>query len=60
MGPLSTMAGIFIVNCISAGAAAKLRERGVEPMVFVSANADGAEQRNQSLRAFMRNRIRGL
>jgi uncharacterized phosphosugar-binding protein len=60
MGPQSTMAGIFIVNCISAGAAAKLWERGVEPMVFVSANGDGAEQRNKSLREFMRNRIRGL
>lgn len=60
MCPLSTMAGIFIVNCISAGAAQRLMERGIEPMVFVSANVDGAEQRNKLLLEFMRRRVRGL
>jgi uncharacterized phosphosugar-binding protein len=60
MCPLSTIAGIFIVNCISAGAVKRLLERGTEPMVFVSANVDGADDRNRTLMEFMRRRVRGL
>lgn len=59
-GPASTMAGIFIANCISGMAARKLIESGFDPPVFVSANCDGADERNRPLLDFLRERIRGL
>jgi uncharacterized phosphosugar-binding protein len=58
--PTSTLAGIFIVNCISGMAAQKILEKGAEPPVFLSANMDGADERNRKLLDFMRARIRGL
>jgi uncharacterized phosphosugar-binding protein len=58
--PTSTLAGIFIVNCISGMAAQKILERGSEPPVFLSANLDGADEHNRKLLDFMRSRIRGL
>lgn len=60
MGPVSTMAGVFIANSISGMAARKLLDRGFEPPVFMSANCDGADERNQTLLDFLRERIRGL
>jgi uncharacterized phosphosugar-binding protein len=60
VGPTSTVAGIFIVNCISGMAARKLLERRFDPPVFLSANYDGADEQNQRLLEFMRRRIRGL
>lgn len=58
--PTSTLAGVFIVNCISGMAAEKILEKGIEPPVFLSANLDGADEHNQPLLDFMRTRIRGL
>jgi uncharacterized phosphosugar-binding protein len=58
--PASTLAAIFIANCISGTAASILLARGVEPPVFCSANLDGSDQRNRKLIDFMRRRIRGL
>lgn len=60
MGPASTLAGIFIANCISGMAARKLIESGFDPPVFASANSDGADERNRPLVEFLRERIRGL
>jgi len=60
VGPASTLAGVFIANCISGMAARELLERDFEPPVFVSANLDGSENHNQKLQAFLRQRIRGL
>jgi uncharacterized phosphosugar-binding protein len=60
VGPLSTMAAIFIANCISGMAARLLLERGFDPPVFVSANCDGADERNRPLLDFLRERIRGM
>lgn len=58
--PASTLAAIFIANCISGTAAGILLERGVEPPVFCSANLDEGDQRNRELIDFVRRRIRGL
>lgn len=60
VGPVSTIAGAFIANCISGMAARKLSECGLEPPVFASANCDGADEHNQPLLEFARKRIRGL
>lgn len=60
MGPVSTMAGVFIANCISGMAACKLLARGFEPPVFLSANCDGADEHNKPLLDFVRERIRGI
>ena|SRR5205823_1962887 len=60
LGPTSTLAGIFIANCVSGMAARMLLERGFDPPVFLSANVDGADERNARLLEFMRERIRGL
>jgi uncharacterized phosphosugar-binding protein len=60
VGPVSSLAGIFIANCISGMAARLLLERGFDPPVFVSANCDGADERNRPLLDFLRERIRGI
>lgn len=60
VGPTSTLAGIFIVHCIVSMAVSQLLESGVEPPVFVSANLDEGDRKNQRLVEFMRQRIRGL
>ncbi len=60
VGPVSTLAGIFIGNCIVGLAAEELLRRGIRPPVFVSANLDGGDGHNRDLLAFMRRRIRGL
>lgn len=59
-GPTSTLAGVFIANCISGMAARLLIDRGIDPPVFVSANCDGADERNRPLLDFLRERVRGL
>jgi uncharacterized phosphosugar-binding protein len=60
MCPTSTLAGVFIANCIAAMAAEKLLERKAAVPVFVSANLDGGDEHNQKLLDFMRKRVRGL
>lgn len=57
VGPLSTVTGCAIVNELVVNVVRILRERGVEPPVFVSANVDGGDERNARLLAENRHRI---
>ena len=49
MGPLSTIAGSFIMHALSALSVEKLMALGVEPPVFLSSNAPGGKERNAEL-----------
>ena len=49
MGPLSTIAGSFIMHGISATSIEKLQAMGVEAPVFMSSNAPGGKERNERL-----------
>jgi uncharacterized phosphosugar-binding protein len=60
VGPTSTLAGVFIANSLVSLAAEELMRRGIHPPVFVSANVDGGDARNQRLLEIMKQRIRGL
>lgn len=60
MCPTSTLAGVFIANCIAAMAAEELLNRKAALPVFVSANLDGGDEHNRKLLDFMRKRVRGL
>ncbi len=60
VGPTSTLAGVFIVNCIVASAAEQLNGRGVRPPVLMSMNLDEGDSYNQPYLDFIRERIRGL
>ncbi len=51
MGPLSTIAGSFIMHTLSALAVQKITERGVTPPVFLSSNAPGGREHNEKLLA---------
>lgn len=48
-GPLSTVLGCAVVNALACEVVQQLLDRGVEPPVFVSANLDGADERNARL-----------
>jgi uncharacterized phosphosugar-binding protein len=60
VGPTSSLAGVFIASSLASLAAEYLLESGHKPPVFASANIEGGDERNASLLAFMRARIRGL
>lgn len=49
MGPLSTIAGSFIMHALSAAAVEKLSALGIEAPVFRSSNAPGGLERNLAL-----------
>ncbi len=49
VGPTSTVAGAYILNAVMVQAAFILKERGMEPPVFLSGNLDGAREYNQRL-----------
>ena len=51
MGPLSTIAGSFIMHTLSALAVQKIVERGLTPPVFLSSNAPGGKEHNEKLLA---------
>ena len=51
MGPLSTIAGSFIMHTLSALAVRKIVERGLTPPVFLSSNAPGGKEHNEKLLA---------
>ena len=51
MGPLSTIAGSFIMHALSALAVQKITERGITPPVFLSSNAPGGREHNEKLLA---------
>lgn len=60
VGPTSTLAGVFIANCVVGLAVEELVRRGIRPPLFRSANIDGADADNERLLAFLRQRVRGL
>ncbi len=49
VGPLSTIAGAFLLNAVLAEAACLLLARGITPPVFISANMPGAAEHNARL-----------
>lgn len=49
MGPLSTIAGSFIMHTLSACAVEILKKRGIEAPVFRSSNAPGGREYNEAL-----------
>ncbi len=49
MGPVSTIAGSFIMHSLSALAVAQLQKRGLPPPVFRSSNAPGGREHNEAL-----------
>lgn len=51
MGPLSTIAGSFIMHTLSAKAVEKIAARGLTPPVFKSSNAPGGAEFNRELLA---------
>ena len=51
MGPLSTIAGSFIMHTLSALAVEKIAARGITPPVFLSSNAPGGKEHNEKLLA---------
>ena len=51
MGPLSTIAGSFIMHTVSAIAVQKITEKGLRPPVFLSSNAPGGREHNEKLLA---------
>lgn len=48
VSPISTIANIFIVNCINAQACEILASRGVKPPVWISGNIPGGTESNQA------------
>ena len=48
-GPLSTIAGAFILNAILTEAAYRLAEQGESPPIYISANIPGATEHNAAL-----------
>ncbi len=51
MGPVSTIAGSFIMHALSALAIQKITAKGLTPPVFLSSNAPGGLAHNQALMA---------
>ena len=49
MGPLSTIAGSFIMHSLSALSIEKLQAMGIDAPVFMSSNAPGGRERNEKL-----------
>lgn len=49
MGPISTITGCFLAQCIIGRMVEKLKENGMDPPVFLSSNTDGADAYNQAL-----------
>ena len=49
VGPLSTIAGAFLLNAVLAEAACRLQARGIKPPIFISANMPGAAEHNTRL-----------
>jgi uncharacterized phosphosugar-binding protein len=60
MGPVSTIAGAFIMNVVMAGAVEKLAEQGVAVDVYKSANLDNGDAGSGAIVERWRSRIQGL
>jgi uncharacterized phosphosugar-binding protein len=56
VGPLSTIAGAFLLNAVLTEAAVRLTARGIQPPVYISANMPGAREHNAALFAKYRTR----
>ena len=56
-GPLSSVLGCTVVNCIACQVVQNLLDRGVTPPVFLSANVEGGDEHNARLLAENRDRI---
>lgn len=59
-GPVSSIASIFIANSMMLSACEHLRQRGVEPEVFLSGNCPGGDQYNKDLIERFRSRVKSL
>jgi len=46
-GPTSTVVGAALVNALVVETVSRLLDRGLEPPVFISANLDGGDEKNQ-------------
>jgi uncharacterized phosphosugar-binding protein len=49
VGPLSTVAGAFILNAVLTEAVWRMNEKGIKPPVYISANMPGAVEHNAAL-----------
>ncbi len=49
VGPLSTLAGAFILNAVLTEVAWRLHEQGIPPPVYISANMPGSKEHNLQL-----------
>ncbi len=58
VGPMSGIAGMFVIHAIMARAAEILFSRGIDPLVWESGNIDGASERNARQMGPYRGRIR--
>lgn len=59
-GPVSTIASIFIANSIMLSSCEHLRQRGLEPEVFLSGNCPEGDQHNKDLIERYRARVKSL
>lgn len=57
VGPTSTAAAVAILNAVVVEAVRQLRDMGIEPPVFLSANLDGADAHNAELIRRYRDRL---
>ncbi len=60
VGPCSTIANAFLLNCLILRTMAKLVERGIEPPIWSSNNAPGGDEANARFIAQFKDRIRWL
>ena len=60
MGPLSTFAGAYILDCLLARAAEMAAQSGNSPAIYVSGNVTGGREQNETVIARYRDRIRAL
>lgn len=60
MGPVSTLAGVFILNTVLAEAVARLAGQGIRTEIYQSANAPGDSQTTPDIAQRWQHRIAGL
>ena len=60
MGPVSTVIGVFILNCLLGRAAEKCAARGKEPALYLSGNIAGGREKNEDTIRRFRHRIRAM
>jgi uncharacterized phosphosugar-binding protein len=60
VGPLSSLASLFIVNSIIVETSFMIKAKGKTPLVFKSANMPGGDEHNQKLIDKYKDRIKGL